>query len=88
VARYVVQLDFKNNERRLEVRARHREYLAELLAAGKLVTAGPFADDTGALLVYEVADEAELRDLLADDPYTAADVYDIAQLREWKIILP
>jgi uncharacterized protein YciI len=88
MARFVLQLSFKNNARRLEVRPAHREYLRSLLDQGRLVTAGPFADDTGALLVYEAADEAEVRDILAADPYTAADVYDIEQLREWRPILP
>jgi uncharacterized protein YciI len=88
MARFVLQLSFKNDARRLEVRPAHREYLRRLLDEGRLVTAGPFADDKGALLVYEVADEGELRDILAADPYTAADVYDIEQLREWSPILP
>jgi uncharacterized protein len=88
MARFVVQLSFKDNTRRLEVRPVHREYLRGLLDQGRLVTAGPFADDTGALLVYEAADEAEVRDILAADPYTAADVYEIEQLREWTPILP
>jgi uncharacterized protein len=87
MARYVLQLAFKNNDRRLEVRPAHREYLKTLHEQGRLVTAGPWADDTGALLVYEVADEQELRDILAADPYTAADVYDIAELREWNPII-
>jgi uncharacterized protein YciI len=88
MARFVLQLTFKNNARRLEVRPAHREYLRSLADQGRLVTAGPFADDTGALLVYEAADEAEVHDILAADPYTAADVYDIQQLREWTPILP
>jgi uncharacterized protein YciI len=88
MARFVLQLSFKNDARRLEVRPAHREYLRGLLDEGKLVTAGPFADDKGALLVYDVADEAALRDIMAADPYTVADVYDIEQLREWTPILP
>lgn len=83
MARYVLQLAFKNNDRRLEVRPAHREYLKTLHEQGRLVTAGPWADDTGALLIYEVAGEQELRDILAADPYTPADVYDITELREW-----
>lgn len=83
-----MQIKFGEDERRLPVRPAHRRYLADLLAAGKLVTAGPWADDTGALLVYEVADEAELRGLLARDPYLMADVCEIVQLREWRPILP
>jgi uncharacterized protein YciI len=67
---------------------KHREYLTTLREQGKLVTAGPWADDTGAMLLYSVADEAEVREILAADPYTPEDVYDIALLREWKPLFP
>ena len=90
MAQFVVQLrfDLAETDRRLEVRPAHREYLASLREAGKLVAAGPFSDGTGALLVYDVADEAELRDILAKDPYTSADVYEIATLAEWQTLFP
>jgi uncharacterized protein YciI len=85
---FAVQLRFTDPDRRMQVRPAHREYLTSLREAGKLVAAGPFADETGALLVYEVADEAELREILAKDPYTAADVYEIAALNEWQPLFP
>jgi uncharacterized protein YciI len=89
VARFVLQLAFKDNERRrLEVRPAHREHLRKLVEEGRYVTGGPWADDTGALQVYEVADEAELRAILRDDPYTRADVYDIVLLKEWNPVFP
>ena len=90
MAQFVVQLRFDTSEtdRRLEVRPAHRDYLAELKEAGKLVAAGPFADGTGALLVYDVADESELRDILAKDPYTPAGVYELATLAEWQPLFP
>lgn len=90
MAQFVVQLRFEVSEtdRRLEVRPAHREYLASLREAGKLVAAGPFTDGTGALLVYDVADEAELRDILAKDPYTPANVYELATLAEWQSLFP
>lgn len=90
MAQFVVQLrfDVARTDRRMEVRPAHREYLNSLKAAGKLVVSGPFTDQTGALLIYEVADEAELRDILAKDPYTAADVYEIATLAEWQPLFP
>lgn len=88
MATFALQLTFTDPERRMEVRPAHREYLAELKAAGKLITAGPFADQAGALLIYNVADEAELRDLLAKDPYTTADVYEITTLAEWQTAFP
>ena len=90
MAQFVVQLrfDVAETDRRMEVRPAHREYLAELKAAGKLVAAGPFTDQTGALLVYDVADEAEVRDILANDPYTPAGVYEISTLAEWQPLFP
>jgi uncharacterized protein len=88
MALFVVQLRFTDPDRRMQVRPAHREYLASLNAAGKLATAGPFEDQTGALLVYNVADEAELRAILADDPYTAADVYELVTLKEWTPLFP
>ncbi|MGZ0147207.1 YciI family protein [Kribbella sp. WER1] len=90
MAQFVVQLrfDVSETDRRLEVRPAHRDYLAELKQAGKLVAAGPFTDGTGALLVYDVADEAELRDILAKDPYTPAGVYELAALAEWQSLFP
>jgi uncharacterized protein YciI len=88
MALFAVQLRFTDTDRRMQVRPAHREYLTALRAAGKLVAAGPFADQSGALLFYDVADEAELRDILANDPYTSADVYEIAVLKEWQPLFP
>lgn len=89
MAKYVLQLAFdKDNERRLAIRPRHREYLRVLLERGKLHTAGPWADDGGALIIYEVTDEVEARALLADDPYVEADVVTPVALRAWVPILP
>ncbi|MEU8249398.1 YciI family protein [Nonomuraea sp. NPDC048916] len=83
MARYVLQLAFDGDPRRLEARPAHREHLRALQAEGRLVTAGPWADDSGALHVYEVTDEAELRDILRTDPYTAVDGYEVVLLKEW-----
>jgi hypothetical protein len=57
------------NERRLAARPAHREWLTGLKADGRLVQAGPFADGKSSLLIFDVADDAELDDLLAADPY-------------------
>jgi uncharacterized protein YciI len=42
----------ENEELRLQTRPVHREYLRSLLDAGKLSMSGPWADDTGALIIY------------------------------------
>jgi uncharacterized protein YciI len=89
MTRFVLELAFtRDNERRLEVRPAHREYLRGLHLDGRLESAGPWADDSGALLVYRVADRAEMDAILAGDPYTRAGVVEVASLREWRPILP
>lgn len=87
MARYVMHLAFGDDPRRLAARPAHRDHLRRLKEDGRLVTAGPWADDSGALHVYEVADEAELRAILREDPYTAVDGYEIVLLKEWTPIL-
>lgn len=89
MARFVREIAFEpEDERRLAVRPDHRAHLRALADAGKLVTAGPWADDRGALLVYEVGDEQELQDLIAADPYTRAGVVTEVAAREWRPIIP
>lgn len=85
---FAVQLDFdQDEERRLEVRPRHRDYLQRLTGEGRLRSAGPFADGAGALLVYEVTDRAELDAVLADDPYFSGQpAATVASIREWQIL--
>jgi uncharacterized protein YciI len=86
--KFVAILTFQNEEQRLKVRPQHREYLASLLEQGKLVLSGPFADDTGAMIMYEAETEEEVREIIAGDPYTAADAIAELQLREWKQVYP
>jgi uncharacterized protein YciI len=89
MAKFVSILTYgPNTEKRLAVRPKHREYLSKLLAEGKLHESGPFADDKGALIIYEAADETEARALIAADPYTDAGVVAENQLREWKRTMP
>lgn len=86
---FAVQLLFDRDEdARLEVRPRHREYLRELSDAGRLRLAGPFGDGDGALLVYDVADRAEVDSILAQDPYFAGDepVASVVSVRQWDLL--
>jgi len=89
MARFVRQIAFTSgDQRRLAVRPAHRQQLQQLHAQGRLVMAGPWAEDDGALLVYEVADESEMQELISQDPYTAAGVVEEVSLRRWVPILP
>jgi uncharacterized protein YciI len=57
-------------ERMLQTQDAHRAYLRGLLAKGKLVASGPFVPRTGGALLLRVADDAELKSILAGDPFS------------------
>jgi uncharacterized protein YciI len=88
MAKFVALLTFGNEEQRLATRPRHREYLKSLLDSGKLVMSGPWTDDSGALLLYEAADEAEVRALLAADPYSEGECLAGVEVKEWTQVFP
>lgn len=88
MALFAVTLTFTDDtERRLEVRPSHREYLAGLLGRGKLHESGPFVDDTGALIVYDAADVAEVQEILSADPYTPAGIIAGVTIKEWNVVM-
>jgi uncharacterized protein YciI len=72
---------------RPRVRSRHRKYLDELKHEGKLVAAGPWGNDHGALIVYEAKNADEARKLLDNDPYAMEGVAVDAELHEWQPVV-
>ena len=85
---FAVKLTFTDDEeRRLQVRPTHREYLKSLVAAGKLEQSGPFTDDSGALLIYDAADVAEVQQLLANDPYAPNGIVAQVTINEWNRVI-
>lgn len=89
MAKFAAIITFGDAEKRLEVRPRHRAYLQQLLSEGKLHESGPWADDSGALLIYEAADQAEAQALFDADPYNGvAGIITDVRLQEWNRILP
>ena len=76
-----------DQELRLRTRPTHREYLRSLFDVGKIVMSGPWEDETGMLLVYDVADLAAAQQLLAQDPYRSAGVLANATIKEWRVVL-
>ncbi len=88
MALYTAMLTYTNDEDRIaEVRPIHREYLKTLLNSGKLHESGPFTDDSGSLIIYNVESEAEAKELLAADPFTVNGVITDAVVREWRIVM-
>jgi uncharacterized protein len=84
---YVVELGFDGSPRRLELRPAHRELLKYLREQGLLVMAGPWEDDSGALLIFNVDDAAELDQLLEADPYYRAPGVRILRKVPWTPIV-
>lgn len=51
-----------------------------------LVMAGPWADDSGALLVFD-AQRSEVDDVMAGDPYYGTEGVRVVGLREWRPVV-
>jgi uncharacterized protein YciI len=67
-------------------RPAHRAYLTTLIAKGQLVVAGPFLDDSGALIVYETESPEAAEALIRADPFHEAGVFQSWQLKPWKTV--
>lgn len=77
-----VELAFTSDPRRLAARAAHRQRLTELHQRGVLALAGPWQDDSGALLVFRL-DEAGVRAEIGADPYYSAPGVSVVAIRGW-----
>jgi uncharacterized protein YciI len=83
----VVELAFTPAPERLAARPAHREALTRLHAEGRLVAAGPWADDDGALLLFAL-DREQLDEVMRDDPYyLRTPGVDVRAIREWTPIV-
>ena len=75
----------------VRLRPAHREWLATLLDAGRLVASGPHTDGAGgALIIIRLPETAALRDaeeLMDDDPFTREGVLAGREIREWNPVL-
>ncbi|MCC9310341.1 YciI family protein [Kitasatospora sp. RB6PN24] len=87
MAYYAVEYVFSPDKRHLRVRPTHREYLAGLAEAGRIVLCGPLTSDTGGLLIFRAEDEAEVRTMVDHDPYTTAGVLSRVRIEQWSPVL-
>lgn len=84
MAIFAITITYGDTEARDRARPSHREYLKVQFDAGTLVSSGPFADGSGALLVYEAESESELQKILDKDPYWQTDgVLGSVTIKEW-----
>lgn len=68
-------------------RPRHRAWLADRVAEGTLLSSGPYADGSGALLLFRAPDEAGLTELLSRDPFAEEKLIDEVRAVEWQPVL-
>ena len=87
--KFAVTITFDDMAARDAARPAHRVYLKSLFDEGKLVESGPYVDDTGALLIYQAASQAEVEGWLAEDPYAkAGNVVGQRTIKEWNRVFP
>jgi uncharacterized protein len=84
--KFATTIQYGNREAIAETRPRHREYLGGLKEQGKLFMSGPFEDDSGALIVYEADTPEEAEQLLRDDPFHEAGVFQSWTMKPWRQI--
>jgi uncharacterized protein len=70
-----------------ELRPAHRQYMAQLDSENKLWAAGPFADGTGALFIYEAADLCAAEEIRQSDPYFVGKAFATSELAAWSAAL-
>ena len=77
--------------RRQAARPTHLDGLKGNVAAGKLVFGGPIFDDAqkpiGSFLLAECSDRAELDAMLANDPYTRANVWQKVDVKPVRLVV-
>lgn len=59
--------------------------MESLKRQGKVLLAGPFKDDSGALFVYEAASLAEAEGIVHSDPYFLHGVFHTYEIIEWDL---
>lgn len=69
MATFAVTITYGDTALRDKIRPSHREYLASLFEGNTLLCAGPFSDESGAMLVYETESREALDAVLSKDPY-------------------
>ena len=77
---------FTDDPARLALRTQHRELLAEMHEEGILIAAGPFGDQSGALLLFETDDVAEVKAAMARDPYYSVPGVSVVTIQPWTVV--
>lgn len=74
-------------EKLADVRPRHRSFIEELAAQGTVAVAGPLADDSGGVVIYQAESAEALQSIIDADPYYTEGVIAERTVREFAPVL-
>ncbi len=80
---WVVELAWYDTKERLEGFPAHQQYLTGLHEQSIVRMAGPLADNTGSVMVFDVETRDEVVRLLDADPYHTTNGVSIVSIRKW-----
>jgi len=85
---YVLLYEYVPNmaEKRVPHLNNHKEYVGQFLKNGKLKIRGPYADSSGALLIFEVESASEVDEFYTGDPYYKAGLVVDTKIKEWSVV--
>ena len=86
--KYAAVIEYCQDQAKIAaVRPAHREYLLGLQRSGNYAIGGPFAGDTGALIVYEAETREQVEGFIRQDPFGQQGVFVSWKIRPWKIVM-
>jgi uncharacterized protein len=86
--KFAATIEYSQDTAKVEaVRPAHRQYLFGLRDQGKLAISGPFADGSGALIVYEAGSAEEAEQLLKNDPFHHHGIFLKWVMRSWNPVM-
>ncbi|MFN8475845.1 MAG: YciI family protein [Anaerolineae bacterium] len=65
----------------------HASFMDALFDAGKVMLAGPFADDSGSMVILAADSVEAARAIFQEDPWAHQDILLTADAKEWTIFL-
>lgn len=74
-----------NQEKSIEYRVKHLQYLDQKRSEGKIIANGRFADGAGGLVIYRVDSLEEVEQIAKQDPYVIHGARGF-EIHEWEMV--
>ena len=65
----------------------HAAFVDALVERGTVVMGGPYADNSGSMILLEGVDAAEAERIVVEDPFIENGVFVLDEIREWTIFV-